>query len=77
MCLPTLSIVCQLAQAIGKLPVRVKRDVPGFMGNRLLREAIHIVEQDIATAEQVDLVAKMTLGLRSGRPSGEHRLGRA
>lgn len=60
--------VCQLLEAMGKLPVRVNLDVPGFIGNRLLhalwREAIHIVEQGIATAEQVDLVAKLTLGLR-------------
>jgi len=59
---------CQLAESIGKLPVRVNQDVPGFIGNRLLhalwREAIDIVEKGIATAEEVDLVAKLTLGLR-------------
>jgi 3-hydroxybutyryl-CoA dehydrogenase len=59
---------CQLAESIGKLPVKVNRDVPGFIGNRLVhalwREAIHIVEKGIATAEEVDLVAKLTLGLR-------------
>lgn len=59
---------CQLAESIGKMPVRVNRDVPGFIGNRLIhalwREAIHIVEKGIATAEEVDLVAKLTLGLR-------------
>jgi len=60
--------VCDLVEAIGKLPIRLRRDVPGFIGNRLVhalwREAIHIVEQGIATAEEVDFVAKMTLGLR-------------
>jgi 3-hydroxybutyryl-CoA dehydrogenase len=59
---------CLLVESIGKLPVRVNRDVPGFIGNRLVhalwREAIHIVENGIATAEDVDLVAKLTLGLR-------------
>ena len=60
--------VCLLTESIGKLPVRVAQDVPGFIGNRLVhalwREAIHIVETGIATPEEVDLVAKLTLGLR-------------
>jgi 3-hydroxybutyryl-CoA dehydrogenase len=59
---------CQIVESIGKLPVRVNQDVPGFIGNRLLhalwREALHIVEKGIATAEDVDLVAKLTFGLR-------------
>ena len=60
--------VCQLIESIGKTPVRVNRDVPGFIGNRLLhalwREAISIVEQGIANPEDVDLVARLTFGLR-------------
>ncbi|MFN8008851.1 MAG: 3-hydroxyacyl-CoA dehydrogenase family protein [Terriglobia bacterium] len=59
---------CQLCESIGKLAVRVNRDVPGFIGNRLLhalwREAIDLVEQGVATAEEVDLVTKLTFGLR-------------
>jgi 3-hydroxybutyryl-CoA dehydrogenase len=53
---------------IGKQPVRVNIDTPGFIGNRMLhalwREAINIVERGIASAEDVDTVAKMTFGLR-------------
>lgn len=60
--------VCLLIESIGKTPVRVNQDVPGFIGNRLLhalwREAISIVEQGIATPEDVDLVARLTFGLR-------------
>jgi 3-hydroxybutyryl-CoA dehydrogenase len=60
--------VCQLVESIGKTPVRVNRDVPGFIGNRLLhalwREAISLVEKGIATPEDVDLVARLTFGLR-------------
>jgi 3-hydroxybutyryl-CoA dehydrogenase len=60
--------VCQLVESIGKRPVRVNRDVPGFIGNRLLhalwREAISLVEKGIATPEDVDLVARLTFGLR-------------
>jgi len=60
--------VCQLVESIGKLPVRVNKDVPGFIGNRLLhalwREAIDMLEQGIASAHDIDLVARMTFGLR-------------
>ncbi len=60
--------VCQLVESIGKTPVRVNQDVPGFIGNRLLhalwREAISLVEKGIASPEDVDLVARLTFGLR-------------
>lgn len=52
----------------GKTPVDVLRDAPGFVGNRmqfaLLREAAHIVEQGICSADTVDLVARLTFGRR-------------
>jgi 3-hydroxybutyryl-CoA dehydrogenase len=57
-----------LLRSAGKHPVRVKKDVPGFVGNRmqhaLWREAIFIVEQGIADAETVDEVVKMGFGMR-------------
>jgi 3-hydroxybutyryl-CoA dehydrogenase len=59
---------CELVKSIGKVPVRVNKDVPGFIGNRLLhalwREAIDMLEQGIASAQDIDLVARMTFGLR-------------
>ena len=52
----------------GKTPVRVKKDVPGFIGNRLQhalwREAISLVENDICDAEAVDTVVKASFGRR-------------
>ena len=49
-------------------PVRIKRDVPGFVGNRLQhalwREAVSIVYQGIAKAAEVDEVVKMEFGIR-------------
>jgi 3-hydroxybutyryl-CoA dehydrogenase len=64
----TVQATMQFCRSIGKLPVRVNADVPGFIGNRLLhamwREAIEIVGQGVASAEDVDRVAKMTFGLR-------------
>ena len=60
--------VCEVVESIGKIPVRVNRDVPGFIGNRmqfaLLREAASIVEAGIATAEDVDAVVTNSFGRR-------------
>jgi len=57
-----------LFQAVGKYPALVKKDVPGFVGNRLQhalrREAIAIVAQGIASPEDVDLIARLSFGLR-------------
>ena len=51
-----------LHAAAGKKPAHVKKDVPGFIGNRLQhalwREAISLVEHGICDAETVDTVIK-------------------
>ena len=52
----------------GKTPVRVQKDVPGFIGNRLQhalwREAISLVECGVCDAEAVDTVIKASFGRR-------------
>jgi 3-hydroxybutyryl-CoA dehydrogenase len=52
----------------GKKPAHVKKDVPGFIGNRLQhalwREAIALVEHGICDAETVDTVIKAAFGRR-------------
>ncbi|MDP5220708.1 3-hydroxyacyl-CoA dehydrogenase family protein [Ruegeria sp. 2205SS24-7] len=57
-----------LLEDAGKTPVMVKKDVPGFIGNRLQhalwREAISLVENDICDAEAVDTVIKSSFGRR-------------
>jgi 3-hydroxybutyryl-CoA dehydrogenase len=57
-----------LHQAAGKKPAHVKKDVPGFIGNRLQhalwREAIALVENGICDAETVDAVIKASFGRR-------------
>ncbi len=57
-----------LHRAAGKTPVHVKKDVPGFVGNRLQhalwREAIALVEHGICDAETVDTVIKASFGRR-------------
>lgn len=57
-----------LLEDAGKTPVRVNKDVPGFIGNRLQhalwREAISLVENGICAAEDVDTVIKSSFGRR-------------
>ncbi len=64
----TVDRTVDLISSVGKTAVRVKRDVPGFIGNRmqhaLWREAIAIVDAGIADAEDVDRVVKASFGLR-------------
>jgi 3-hydroxybutyryl-CoA dehydrogenase len=63
-----VSITISHLKAVGKYPALVKKDIPGFVGNRLQhalrREAIAIVDQGIASPEDVDLIAKLSFGLR-------------
>ena len=60
--------LCAVLEKSGMRPVVLKKDVPGFIGNRLqfalLREAVHLVETGVASAEDVDMVAEMTFGRR-------------
>jgi 3-hydroxybutyryl-CoA dehydrogenase len=64
----TMDQTFSLLQAVGKHAVRVNRDVPGFVGNRLQhalwREAISIVENGIADASTVDECIRFGFGLR-------------
>ncbi len=64
----TVETTYQLLLDVGKHPVKVKKDVPGFVANRLQhalwREAISIVENGIADAATVDECIKFGFGLR-------------
>jgi 3-hydroxybutyryl-CoA dehydrogenase len=60
--------VYHLMERVGKVPVRVMQDVPGFIGNRLQhamwREAVSLWEKGVASAEDIDKVVKSGFGLR-------------
>ncbi len=66
----TVELTVKLMEAIGKRPISMKREAPGFIGNRLqyalLREAMHIVEAGIASKEAVDAAVKYGIGRRLG-----------
>lgn len=57
-----------LLRSLGKQPVHVRRDVAGFVGNRLQhalwREAFDLVDQGVCDAETVDTVIKAGFGRR-------------
>ena len=58
----------ELLRAVGKTPVHVRRDVPGFVGNRLQhalkREAIALVAAGVCDAATIDTVIKEGPGAR-------------
>ena len=64
----TVQRMMALLTTLGKTPVNVLRDVPGFVGNRLQhalwREAVALVEESICDAETVDLVVKSSFWRR-------------
>jgi 3-hydroxybutyryl-CoA dehydrogenase len=63
-----IAFTMKLHADAGKKPAHVKKDVPGFIGNRLQhalwREAVSLVEQGICDAETVDAVIKAAFGRR-------------
>ena len=64
----TLERTFSILQKAGKRPTIVNRDVPGQIGIRILyamiREATWLVENHIASAEDVDNIVKEALGTR-------------
>jgi len=66
----TLEVTEALAEELGKTPVRVRKDSPGFIVNRILvplmNEGCWIVSEDAATIEEVDSTAKYDMGLPMG-----------
>ena len=64
----TVDVTMQLMTAIGKKPAEIKKESMGFVGNRIqmavVREALHIVEAGIASAQDVDTIVKYSLGRR-------------
>jgi 3-hydroxybutyryl-CoA dehydrogenase len=66
----TIATVIDLTKRMGKEPVEVKKDSPGFVVNRIMIphfiEAIKIVEEGIATVEDVDKAVKLGLNYPMG-----------
>jgi 3-hydroxybutyryl-CoA dehydrogenase len=67
---PAADRLAQALRAVGRHPVLVHRDIPGFIGNRLQhamkREAIALVAAGVCDAETIDDVVKQGFGARLG-----------
>jgi 3-hydroxybutyryl-CoA dehydrogenase len=65
---PAADRTMALLRSIGRHPVLVNRDIPGFIGNRLQhalkREAIALVAAGVCDAETIDDVVKLGFGAR-------------
>jgi 3-hydroxybutyryl-CoA dehydrogenase len=61
----TMELLCKA----GKVPVHVRQDIPGFVGNRLQhamkREAIALVAAGVCDAETIDIVVREGFGART------------
>ena len=72
----TVDWMCDTIKSLGLLPVVVKRDVPGFVENRilyaLLRECVDLVEQGVIDAEGLDTCVSLGHRLQAvgDRPHG-------
>jgi 3-hydroxybutyryl-CoA dehydrogenase len=57
-----------LMRELGKVPVNVKKDIPGFLANRIqhamMREAFALIDAGLAEPEDVDAAVRYGFGLR-------------
>jgi 3-hydroxyacyl-CoA dehydrogenase len=57
-----------MVEKIGMVPAEVKKDVPGFVENRILyaimREALHLLDEGVASAEDIDKITKWGIGYK-------------
>ena len=64
----TVEVTLKLLTSVGKTAIEVKKDIPGFIGNRLQhalwREAIALVADGVCDARTVDDVVKSSFGAR-------------
>ena len=62
----TVEITMELARRMGKEPVQINKEIPGFIANRLMgaiqREALHLADAGIASIEDIDTTARTALG---------------
>lgn len=64
----TVATIRDLIRSLGLLPVVVKKDVPGFVENRvlyaLLREVVDLVERDVIEPEDIDTCVSWGIGYK-------------
>ena len=62
----TFDTVLELARRLGKQPVALHKEIPGFVANRILHalrdEAIFLLEDGVASFEDIDIACRTALG---------------
>jgi 3-hydroxybutyryl-CoA dehydrogenase/5-formyl-3-hydroxy-2-methylpyridine 4-carboxylate dehydrogenase len=57
-----------MVEKIGMVPAEVKKDIAGFVENRILyaimREALHLLDEGVASAEDIDKITKWGIGYK-------------
>jgi 3-hydroxybutyryl-CoA dehydrogenase len=66
----TVTTAVEFARRLGKVPVLLDREIPGFIANRILGavrdEAIFLLENGIASVEDIDTACRTALGYPMG-----------
>jgi 3-hydroxybutyryl-CoA dehydrogenase len=64
----TTDTLYNIMKEVGRMPVRVNRDVPGFLANRiqhaLMREAFACLDEGLGTPEDIDAAVRYGFGFR-------------
>lgn len=59
---------CELLERTGKVPLRIRKEIPGFAINRLTgalsREIAHLLDEEVVTPAELDAAVKASLGFR-------------
>jgi 3-hydroxybutyryl-CoA dehydrogenase len=60
--------LAEIMASLGRVPIKVAKDVPGFLANRiqhaLMREAFNVIDEGLASAEDVDNAVRYCFGYR-------------
>ena len=66
----TVDTTVAIVESLGMLPGIVDRDVPGFVENRILyailREALHLLDEKVASPDDIDRIVKWGIGYKLG-----------
>ncbi|MFB7775857.1 3-hydroxyacyl-CoA dehydrogenase NAD-binding domain-containing protein [Streptomyces bauhiniae] len=64
----TVERAMEVYRGLGKLPIRLKKEIPGYVGNRLQKvfndQAIHLVQEGVIDVADLDDLVRASLGLR-------------
>ncbi|MFJ1753445.1 3-hydroxyacyl-CoA dehydrogenase NAD-binding domain-containing protein [Kitasatospora sp. NPDC088134] len=64
----TVQRATEVYRELGKLPIRLKKEIPGFVGNRLQKvfndQATYLVQQGVVDVTDLDDLVRASLGLR-------------